>query len=303
MRNADPGFPGGELRVEEVAEFGDCRSSFAGFFGFGFLPILATISSDFCVILRAFFQGEFDLGHGLFLIQVSVDLVFGRSPGADAAFGDIESGDPDDGVEDDLAEVIDGPVAVEVAAGVAAAPRSIGTFKSPHHGLWFAESIAAVFVPEVGGDEGLFGGDAGEERDRFFVELKVVIPFVEDLDGFLDSAANGVFGGDGEVGDPEWIDREVVLKISADGGEVVVLAALVFLGMNAVVHEEESGAGLGDFHEALVVIALHGVGVGVDDDGVGAVENPIVLGPAGDDLGFDGEVGLGIERCRTTGFQ
>ena len=66
-------------------------------------------------------SGELDGFIGIGAVEVFVEVGFGDGFGGDAFFGDFATGGPDDGVEDEGAEFINGPVAVVVAAGEAKA--------------------------------------------------------------------------------------------------------------------------------------------------------------------------------------
>jgi len=65
--------------------------------------------------------------------------------------------------------------------------------------------------------------------------------------------------------------------------------------MDPEVHEKDAGARFGEGHEAVIVIAVDGVGIAINDEGGGPVEDLVVLGPAGDDAGSDGEILLFVE--------
>jgi len=65
--------------------------------------------------------------------------------------------------------------------------------------------------------------------------------------------------------------------------------------VDAVVHEKDAGAGVGEGEESLVVVAVDGIGIAVDDDGGGAIEDLVILRPFGDDGGLNGKVFLLVE--------
>ncbi len=142
-------------------------------FGFGGFLSLSSFPEFGEAVVHGGFQGELDVRHVLFLIEVGIDLGLGDFFGLHAAFGNFHAGDPDDGVEDHFAVAVDDPVAVVVATGEAAAAGAVGFFKSPDEVLWFAVILGGVVVPKIGArDHVLLGGNARDERDGVFVEAE-----------------------------------------------------------------------------------------------------------------------------------
>src|SRR6266404_5370182 len=81
---------------------------------------------------------------GLSPLAIEILLEVGLGDfGFDAGGGDFGFGEPDEGVEDGFAEVVVGPVVVEVSAGEAETASAVGALDGPHHG----------FGPAAGGDD------------------------------------------------------------------------------------------------------------------------------------------------------
>ena len=248
---------------------------------------------DFCSL---FFLGE---------ILIFFEILLGDFVRGDAVFRDFGIGGPSEGVEDDFAEVVVGPIFVEVAAGEAEAAASTGAFVGPGDVLGFSggngfadvgvSGVGAVFsahrfLRRMGGED---GGDAFHVGDETHVE----IPFVADRKG-LHAAGDGVIGEGFELGIPVRVDGVVWLKIAAHPLEKLV-AVFALGGFDAVVETGEAAAFFqGDVesfevvvgHVAFAAIAIENDGVGVFDGG--DVGRP-VLGEL--DFGVDAVGGVFVE--------
>ncbi|MFL2926974.1 MAG: hypothetical protein ACJZ72_00080 [Opitutales bacterium] len=80
---------------------------------------------------------------------------------------------------------------------------------------------------------------------------------------------------------PERVDGYPVLEKASDPGKVVLLA-LFNAWMNCIVHEENAGFFLFDqLVHFFPSIPDHFGAIGVDHDGIGIVENGVILRPSG----------------------
>jgi hypothetical protein len=86
-------------------------------------------------------------------------------------FGDIDFGNPEHGVEDDFAEVVIGPIFMEVTAGEADAAAAVLALDGPHHGFGFAFAFLNVGVGAFGVDvwavADIIAGSGDEEVGDF----------------------------------------------------------------------------------------------------------------------------------------
>jgi len=119
--------------------------------------------------------------------------------GGHAVGGDVGAGDPDQGVEDDLAEIVVGPVVVPMAAGEPETSSAVGSFIDPGDVFGHAHAGADVFIAAVGPvfafscGVGRNGGKDGSNVGHVFDEAHMIVPLVLDLEGF-DASGHGMLG-------------------------------------------------------------------------------------------------------------
>jgi len=117
-------------------------------------------------------------------VHVGAELLDGGRFGGHAVRRDFEAGGPDEAVQDDLAEVVVGPVDVVVPAGEAEAATAIGALVCPAEMLGHTHSRADVRVVAMSAIRSLTGAvrrDRGEDRRDVLhlrAETHVVVPFV-----------------------------------------------------------------------------------------------------------------------------
>ena len=148
--------------------------------------------------------------------------------------GHIDFGYPEDGVEDDLAEVVVAPVLMVVAAGEAEAAAAIGPAAAPGDDLSvppldrFADCGVAL-VGAIGPVHRALGRHGGQDRPHrlgVVPETDVEIPFIGDLKR-LYAAQDGARGQVLEIGLPGRIDRPVGLKATAGPFDEFLFAAFL----------------------------------------------------------------------------
>src|SRR5205814_1655373 len=120
------------------------------------------------------------------LVVIRHQLVDRRAARLHPVLRYVDFRDPDGRVEDGFAEVVLGPVPVDVAAGAAEAAGAVGVLADPHDvlDLVLADALADLGIAAVrvvlalagavGGDGGEDGGDALHP----FAEAHVVVPLV-----------------------------------------------------------------------------------------------------------------------------
>ena len=108
-----------------------------------------------------------------------------------------------------------------------------------------------------------------------------------------------------EVGHPMGIHGPAGLEGAADP-RPVVLFALLGVGVDGVVHEDDARPLLGQFIHLLPPLAHDAGAVGVDHQALDAVEHGLVLGPARDDGSLEPETALlvdGLGKQLATGVE
>lgn len=218
---------------------------------------------------------------------------------------------PCDGVQHERAEVSVTPIPVHMTAGEAEAASGIRASDSPGHSLFFfafedggADSgviaVGSVTASEaaVFANEGIGGWKVSEHGDKAgvcFSESHVVVPFIVYAEG-PHTAGDGMFGEVAEVSGPVGVYGPVCFEVAADPFEEGVSGGS-FGDFDTVVDADHADAAFLDGLEPVEVLikGMSATAIGVDDDGVGVIENGFVSGPAiGVNGGFDADIG-GIE--------
>jgi len=181
-------------------------------------------------------------------VEVGVEVVLADGGGLHAVGGHLDLGGPDNRVQGELAETINRPVAVVMAAGEADAAAAVSALQAPHQGLRLVQAFDAVLIPEV--DvllDVLAGGRGGHEVEDLGAvrrETHVVVELVVGLDETGDAAGNGMVREGLEVGDPVGIHGPTGLERAADP-RTVILFPILGVGVDGVVHEDDARALLG----------------------------------------------------------
>ncbi len=209
--------------------------------------------------------------------------------GGDAVFGNVGFSGPGDGIEDELTEVVVGPILVEVAAREAEAAMAIGPFVGPGDmlGLATGDGGADLGVTAVGAVFALEGSRAGQvgqnggDALKVFPKAHVVIPFVVDREG-MNATGDWMVGEVFEVGRPVGIDRPMGLEIAANPFEEMIPGRLSG-DFDGVMDADQTDAAFDDLTELLEMpIGIMAIAaVAVKDNGVGIVKGGGVFGPAG----------------------
>ncbi len=132
-------------------------------------------------------------------VLVGFEFLGGGGLGGHAIGGNVGAGDPDQGVEDDFAEIVVGPVIVPMAAGESETSSAVGPFIDPGDVFGHAQAGADILIAAVGsvfassGFVGRYGGKDGSNVVHIFDEAHMIVPLVFDLEGF-DAAGHGVLG-------------------------------------------------------------------------------------------------------------
>ena len=93
---------------------------------------------------------EFDpVGFVAIVVKVFVKLVFSDWISGHAGWGNFFTGNPGNGVEDELSVAINGPVAVVVSTGEAGSPASVLTNDPPEQRLFLSFREKALLGPKV----------------------------------------------------------------------------------------------------------------------------------------------------------
>src|SRR5271157_4136269 len=169
----------------------------------------------------------------LLRIQILFQLL-GSHLTLDAGRGYVQSGRPEDGVQDELAEIGIAPVLVEVAAGEAEPAAAVGTLHDPGQHFIAALGLEDVLVRAAGrGRDTLprvvVGLGYDDWRDAFYLGTKahVEIPLVADGEG-LHPRGDRVFWQRSDFGLPVRVGRVARLVIAAQ--PVQELVARLSLG-------------------------------------------------------------------------
>src|SRR6185369_10715185 len=126
-----------------------------------------------------------------FCVKILLQL-FGRDRGLHTLGGHFGFGAPEQGVEDDFAEILVTPVGVVVAARETKAAPAAGPLAGPHHcfvtpagGNDVFVWAARIDVRPLANGLGRFGDEDGGEATFFGVrtEAQIEIPFIADAEG------------------------------------------------------------------------------------------------------------------------
>src|SRR5262249_31966087 len=146
------------------------------------------------------------------LVEVLFKFGAGGRAGGDAVGRDFALGGPDDGVEDELAEVVVAPVEVDVGAGEAEAPAAVGPLAGPGNMLGPAATLYHLRLAAARA-ETLFARrlrrDCTQDRGHALhlgAESHVVVPLVVDRKR-LDATRDRMIGQRLEISGPVGIDR------------------------------------------------------------------------------------------------
>src|SRR5208283_2973108 len=232
----------------------------------------------------------------------------------DAGRGHVQAGRPEDGVQDELAEIGVAPVLVEVAAGEAEPATAVGTLHDPGQHFIAALGLEDVLVRAAGcGRDALprvvVGPGHDDRRDAFHfrTEADVEVPLVADREG-LDTGGGRVAGQRLDVCLPVRVGRVAGLVIAPQPVEELV-ARLSLGNLDGIVQARQADTLVHELLELGQVIALDhrmaAAAIHEEDQGLGAVEDRFVLRPAaGDHHGLDaGHLGQALAEQLAAGVE
>lgn len=222
------------------------------------------------------------MNHRLLGIKVLIELSFRDRFGGDSRVGNFLSGSPDDGIQDDLAEIIDGPVPVPVPTGESYSAPSIGSFHGPHHRLPLSEPFLSTGGPVDVAIDSLTSWHACQDAAGVvgIGKTDVVIPLIICRES-RNAIADRVLFVDLDFCSPVRVGGESGFIVTSDPlFEIFTLGAL--RNLNPVVHAHEADSG---FEERVqfFFVAIHGVfriSIRVNDDGHGSFKDCFIFGPA-----------------------
>ena len=166
---------------------------------------------------------------------------------------------------------------------------AIGAFDTPHQRLDFTEAVDAVLVPKI--DILLHvlprrhGRDEVEHLAAVRWETHIVIELVVGLHEAIDAAGHRMIRQGLEVSDPVRVNGPARFKRAPDPGTVVFFAILG-IGVDGVVHEDDARALLGQRIDLGPALTHDARAVGIDDEALDAVQDRFILRPAANDHGL-----------------
>ena len=167
---------------------------------------------------------------------------------------------------------------------------AIGAFDTPHQSLRLTEAIDAVLVPKI--DILLHvlprrhGRDEVEHLTAVRWETHIVIELIVSLHEAIHAARYRMIRQGLEVSDPVRVDGPARFKRAPDPGTVVFFAVLG-IGVDGIMHEDDARAFLGELIDLGPALAHDARAVGIDDEALDAVQDRFILRPTADDHGLE----------------